>query len=59
MQKVLLELWSSASDNVRIAAFLAVRKLFVGGDDSIRDICLKVNVFHLTQGYMLICPEHI
>lgn len=41
--QVLLELWSSASDNVRIAAFLAVRKLFVGGDDAIRDICLKVS----------------
>lgn len=40
--QTLLELWSSASDNIRIAAFLAVRKLFVGGDDAIRDICLKV-----------------
>ena len=41
--KVLLELWTSASDSVRIAAFLAVRKTFVAGDESLKDICLKVS----------------
>ncbi|KAK8861243.1 hypothetical protein IAR55_002062 [Kwoniella newhampshirensis] len=39
--KVLLDLWSSASDSVRIASFLAVRKLFVAGDDAVKDLCLK------------------
>ncbi|WVQ83476.1 hypothetical protein IAT38_005617 [Cryptococcus sp. DSM 104549] len=39
--KVLLELWSSAGDDVRIAAFLAVRKLFVAGDDAVKDLCLR------------------
>ncbi|WVR04139.1 hypothetical protein IAU60_001138 [Kwoniella sp. DSM 27419] len=39
--KVLLELWSFAGDNVRIAAFLAVRKLFVAGDDAVKDLCLR------------------
>lgn len=41
--QVLLELWSTSSDNVRIASFLAVRKTFVAGDDSLKDLCLKVN----------------
>lgn len=40
--QVLLELWSSAGDNVRIAAFLAVRKTYVAGDDALKDSCLKV-----------------
>jgi len=40
--QVLLELWTSAGDSVRIAAFLAVRKTFVAGDESLKDICLKV-----------------
>ncbi|KAK4684424.1 nucleolar complex protein 2, partial [Tremellales sp. Uapishka_1] len=39
--KVLLELWATANDNVRIAAFLAVRKVFEGGDDAVKDMCLK------------------
>ncbi|WWD16856.1 hypothetical protein CI109_101288 [Kwoniella shandongensis] len=39
--KVLLDLWSSASDSVRIASFLAVRKLFVAGDDAVKDLCLR------------------
>ena len=41
--KVLLELWSSASDSVRIAAFLVVRKTFVAGDDALKDLCLRVS----------------
>ncbi|GMK58135.1 hypothetical protein CspeluHIS016_0501670 [Cutaneotrichosporon spelunceum] len=39
--KTLLELWSTASDSVRIAAFLAIRRMFVAGDDAIKDICLR------------------
>ncbi|KIR51844.1 nucleolar complex protein 2 [Cryptococcus gattii Ru294] len=39
--KVLLDLWSSAGDDVRIASFLAVRKLFVAGDDAVKDLCLR------------------
>ena len=46
--KVLLDLWSSAADSVRIAAFLAVRKLFVAGDDAIKDLCLKVGPWRMT-----------
>jgi nucleolar complex protein 2 len=43
--KVLLELWSSAPKaSVRIAAFLAVRRMFEGGDDAIKDQCLKVSL---------------
>ncbi|WVN87242.1 uncharacterized protein L203_102419 [Cryptococcus depauperatus CBS 7841] len=39
--KVLLDLWSSSGDDVRIAAFLSVRKLFVAGDDAVKDLCLR------------------
>ncbi|KAL7419909.1 Nucleolar Complex 2 protein [Cryptotrichosporon argae] len=39
--KTLLELWASAADAVRVAAFLGVRKLFVAGDEAIKDLCLK------------------
>ncbi|EIW66183.1 hypothetical protein TREMEDRAFT_35338 [Tremella mesenterica DSM 1558] len=39
--KVMLDLWSSAGDEVRIASFLAVRRLFVAGDEGIKDLCLK------------------
>ena len=43
--KVLLELWSGApNDGVRIAAFLAVRRVFEGGDEAMRDQCLKVSL---------------
>ncbi|KAF7297154.1 Noc2-domain-containing protein [Mycena indigotica] len=39
--KKCLDLWSSAADNVRIAAFLAVRKLATSTDESILDSVLK------------------
>ncbi|WWC87628.1 uncharacterized protein L201_002518 [Kwoniella dendrophila CBS 6074] len=39
--KVLLELWGTASDQVRIASFLSIRKLFVIGDDAVKDLCLR------------------
>ncbi|WRT65353.1 uncharacterized protein IL334_002296 [Kwoniella shivajii] len=39
--KVMLEIWGSAGDQVRIASFLAVRKLFVMGDDAVKDLCLR------------------
>ncbi|KAG5735577.1 hypothetical protein E4T56_gene11159 [Termitomyces sp. T112] len=39
--KQCLELWSSAQDNIRIAAFLAIRKLASGTDESIMDYVLK------------------
>ncbi|ORX36257.1 Noc2p family-domain-containing protein [Kockovaella imperatae] len=39
--KTLLDLWSAGSDNVKIASFLAVRKLYIAGDDALRDLCLK------------------
>jgi nucleolar complex protein 2 len=47
--KVLLDLWSSASDSVRIAAFLAIRKMFVAGDEAIKDACLKVSSKNFVQ----------
>ncbi|OCH88941.1 Noc2-domain-containing protein [Obba rivulosa] len=39
--KTCLNLWSTAEDGVRIAAFLAVRKLASATDESIMDIVLK------------------
>lgn len=39
--KLLLDLWSSSSDNVRIACFLAVRRVYVAGDEAVKDLCLK------------------
>ncbi|KAJ7777519.1 Noc2-domain-containing protein [Mycena maculata] len=39
--KKCLELWSSAKDNIRIAAFLAIRKLASAMDESILDSVLK------------------
>lgn len=40
--QLLLDLWSSAADNVRIACFLAVRRVYKAGDESIKELCLKV-----------------
>ncbi|TFY76896.1 hypothetical protein EWM64_g7117 [Hericium alpestre] len=39
--KACLELWSTADDTVRIAAFLAIRKLASATDESIMDMVLK------------------
>ncbi|KAF8591770.1 Noc2-domain-containing protein [Ramaria rubella] len=39
--KTCLRLWSSAQDNVRIAAFLAIRRLASSTDESILDLVLK------------------
>ncbi|KXN92699.1 hypothetical protein AN958_06977 [Leucoagaricus sp. SymC.cos] len=39
--KKCLELWSSANDDIRIAAFLSVRRLGLSNDDSILDTILK------------------
>ena len=41
--KVLLDLWSTASDSVRIQAFLGIRKVFEGGDDTVKELCLRVS----------------
>ena len=40
---MLLDLWSSAADNVRIACFLAVRRVYLAGDESVKELALKVN----------------
>ena len=37
-----LDLWSSGSDSIRIAAFLSIRKLASSSDESILDSILKV-----------------
>lgn len=39
--KILLELWSSAAPNVRIAAFLAIRRIAAAGDATVVDVCLR------------------
>ncbi|EIM19245.1 Noc2-domain-containing protein [Wallemia mellicola CBS 633.66] len=39
--KVLLELWSSAKDSVRIAAYMSIRKIALAGDTSVVDLTLK------------------
>lgn len=41
----LLLLWSTSEENVRIAAFLCVRKVAAAGDDAMLDLCLK-NTYH-------------
>lgn len=42
---MLLGLYESASDEVRVAAFLALRKLAVASDHSLRESVLKVRLF--------------
>ncbi|KAN0065419.1 Nucleolar Complex 2 protein [Thecaphora frezii] len=37
----MLDLWSSAEDSVRMAAFLSLRRLAAGGDDDILEQCLR------------------
>ncbi|THG99120.1 hypothetical protein EW026_g3172 [Hermanssonia centrifuga] len=39
--KTCLDLWSSATDDVRIAAFLSVRRLISSTDESLMDLALK------------------
>lgn len=40
--KMCLGLWSSGEDKVRVAAYLALRKLAFASDESIIDLVLKV-----------------
>jgi nucleolar complex protein 2 len=49
--KKCLELWSSAQDNIRITAFLSIRKLATASDASIMDHILKVGVCTLPDLY--------
>jgi nucleolar complex protein 2 len=44
LSKKCLELWSSAQDNIRITAFLSIRKLATANDASVMDHILKVGV---------------
>ncbi|KAG2746017.1 Noc2-domain-containing protein [Suillus brevipes Sb2] len=44
-----LELWSTGEDDVRIAAFLAIRKLASSTDDSIVDLVLKSTYLALVR----------
>lgn len=55
--KVLLDLWSSAGDSVRIAAFLAVRKLFVAGDEAVKDVALR-NIYRALLPPMRLTSVH-
>ncbi|KAG1764486.1 Noc2p family-domain-containing protein, partial [Suillus placidus] len=47
--KKCLELWSTGEDDVRIAAFLAVRRLAASTDDSIVDLVLKSTYLALVR----------
>ncbi|KAJ7657909.1 Noc2-domain-containing protein [Mycena polygramma] len=47
--KKCLELWSSAEDSIRIAAFLAIRKLASATDESILDSVLKGSYLTLVR----------
>ncbi|KAF8970594.1 Noc2p family-domain-containing protein [Flammula alnicola] len=57
--KKCLELWSSGSDSIRIAAFLSIRKLATSTDESIMDTILKstylalIRCSKLTSAYTL------
>ncbi|KAF7791583.1 hypothetical protein EIP86_002600 [Pleurotus ostreatoroseus] len=41
--KTCLDLWSSGEDDVRIAAFLSVRRVAASSDESLMDLALKVS----------------
>lgn len=55
--KVLLDLWASAGDSVRVAAFLAIRKLFVAGDEAVKDIALR-NIYRALLPPMRLTSVH-
>lgn len=38
--KILLELWSTSEENVRIVAFLSLRKLAIAADENLLELCL-------------------
>ena len=44
--KMLLTLYDSAADEVRVAAFLALRKIAIAGDHSMRESVIKVRFIH-------------
>jgi nucleolar complex protein 2 len=39
--RILLELWSTSQEDVRIAAFLGIRKMATAGDSVVVDLCLR------------------
>ncbi|KAL5498263.1 NOC2 [Sanghuangporus vaninii] len=47
--KTCLKLWSSAEDEARISAFLAIRRLSSSGDESIKDMALKSTYLSLLR----------
>lgn len=55
--KVLLDVWASAGDSVRVSAFLAIRKLFVAGDDAVKDIALR-NIYRALLPPMRLTSVH-
>ena len=42
--KMLLSLYESAADEVRVAAFLGLRKIAIAGDHSMRESVIKVSL---------------
>ncbi|KAL5525179.1 NOC2 [Sanghuangporus sanghuang] len=47
--KTCLKLWSSAEDEARISAFLAIRRLSSSGDEAIKDMALKSTYLSLLR----------
>lgn len=42
ISQVLLELWSTADDDIRMVSFLALRRLAVASDDATKESVMKV-----------------
>ncbi|KZT37168.1 Noc2-domain-containing protein [Sistotremastrum suecicum HHB10207 ss-3] len=55
--KTCLELWSTASDEVRIAAFLAVRRVAAASDESLLDLALKSTYMTLVRSCKATSPH--
>ncbi|PCH43014.1 Noc2-domain-containing protein [Wolfiporia cocos MD-104 SS10] len=55
--KTCLDLWSSAEDSIRIAAFLAVRKLCQATDESIMDLVLKASISNIYLTLVRACKS--
>ena len=57
-----LDLWSSGEDDVRIAAFLSVRRVAASSDESLMDLALKVGVqylFGMAKSDTVVAPEYV
>lgn len=39
--KILLDLWATSNESVRVAAFLGIRRMAAAGDDALVELCLR------------------